>query len=85
MKIWSRAGHPRRHPGARHCFPTGDIALIKSIKEVKALPAHITKEEILVIAGAWKPYRTIAAYLLWHAYLSMRKKPVAYRTERTSE
>ena len=28
-------------------FPVGDIALIKSIKEVKQLPAHTTKEEII--------------------------------------
>ncbi|HNP21473.1 MAG TPA: DNA-3-methyladenine glycosylase 2 family protein [Panacibacter sp.] len=56
------------------CFPTGDIALIKSIKEVKALPAGVSKDEILLVAEAWRPYRTIAAYLLWHAYLSKRKK-----------
>lgn len=56
------------------CFPTGDIALIKSIKEVKALPAGISKEEILLIAENWRPYRTVAAYLLWHAYLSKRQK-----------
>ena len=55
-----------------NCFPTGDIALIKSIKEVKSLPAETTKEEILQIAEAWQPYRTIAAYLLWHAYIIKR-------------
>jgi DNA-3-methyladenine glycosylase II len=56
------------------CFPTGDIALIKSIKQVKALPGDCSKEEILLIAENWRPYRTIAAYLLWHDYLSRRKK-----------
>ena len=55
-----------------NCFPTGDIALIKSIKEVKALAAETTKEAILQIADTWKPYRTIAAYLLWHAYIIKR-------------
>lgn len=55
------------------CFPTGDIALIKSIREVKNLPTDISKEEILAIADIWRPHRTIAAYLLWHAYLSKRK------------
>ncbi|HRH49061.1 MAG TPA: DNA-3-methyladenine glycosylase 2 family protein [Panacibacter sp.] len=55
-----------------NCFPTGDIALIKSIKEVKDLPAETTKEEILQIAEAWKPYRTVAAFLLWHAYIIKR-------------
>lgn len=53
-------------------FPTGDIALIKSIKEVKQLPANTTKEEILLLAEKWRPYRTIAAYIFWHAYLSKK-------------
>ncbi len=56
------------------CFPTGDIALINSIKKVKNLPTETTKEQILEIAEAWKPYRTIAAYLLWHNYLQERSK-----------
>jgi DNA-3-methyladenine glycosylase II len=54
------------------CFPTGDIALIKSIKEVKDLPPATSREEILSIANHWKPYRTIAAYLLWHSYIKKR-------------
>jgi DNA-3-methyladenine glycosylase II len=55
------------------CFPTGDIALLKSIRDVKGLPAHTRKEEILLIAEQWRPYRTIAAYLLWWAYMRKRK------------
>jgi 3-methyladenine DNA glycosylase/8-oxoguanine DNA glycosylase len=38
-------------------FPTGDIALIKSIKEVKKLPADASKDDILTIANKWRPYR----------------------------
>jgi DNA-3-methyladenine glycosylase II len=55
------------------CFPAGDIALVKSIKAVKGLPANCSKEEILAKADEWRPCRTIAAYLLWHGYLSERK------------
>ena len=55
-------------------FPTGDIALIKSIKEVKQLPADTSKEAIIQLAERWRPNRTIAAFILWHAYLSKRKK-----------
>jgi len=55
-------------------FPVGDIALIKSIKEIKQLPVHITKEEIINLAERWRPNRTIAAFILWHAYLSKRKR-----------
>ncbi|MEJ7685181.1 MAG: DNA-3-methyladenine glycosylase 2 family protein [Segetibacter sp.] len=60
-----------------NCFPAGDAALISSLKQIKKLPAHTTKEEILLIAQLWQPYRTIASYLLWHAYLQRKtKKPI---------
>jgi DNA-3-methyladenine glycosylase II len=54
-------------------FPLGDIALVNSLKEVKRLPAHTTKEKMLKIAEPWKPYRTIASMILWHAYMKKRK------------
>lgn len=53
-------------------FPLGDIALVNSLKEIKQLPHHITKEEMLVIAEPWRPYRTIASMILWHAYIQKR-------------
>lgn len=53
-------------------FPLGDIALVNSLKETKQLYPHITKEEMLQIAETWRPYRTIAAMILWHAYIQKR-------------
>src|SRR5215510_3597924 len=53
-------------------FPLGDIALVKSLKEVKNLDPHISKEDMLKIAEPWKPYRTIASMILWHAYIQKR-------------
>lgn len=50
-------------------FPLGDIALVNSLKHIKQLPLHATKEELIVVIEPWKPYRTIAAFLLWHAYI----------------
>lgn len=55
-------------------FPLGDIALINSIKEVKDLPGYTNKEEILMIAENWRPYRTVAAFILWHSYLCRRNR-----------
>jgi DNA-3-methyladenine glycosylase II len=54
------------------CFAIGDIALMKSIKEVKSLSPLISKEKVLSIVETWKPYRTIATFLLWHAYIQKR-------------
>src|SRR5512147_1293960 len=53
-------------------FPLGDIALVNSLKEVKQLHPHITKEEMLKIAEPWRPYRTVAAMILWHSYIKKR-------------
>lgn len=53
-------------------FPLGDIALVNSLKEVKQLPSSVTKEELLAIAEPWRPYRTIAAMILWHSYIQKR-------------
>ena len=55
-------------------FPLGDIALIKSIRETKNLSKEISKQSIAEIAAQWKPYQTIAAFILWHGYLCRRNK-----------
>lgn len=53
-------------------FPLGDIALVNSLKEVKQLPKDVSKEKMLRLAEPWRPYRTIAAMILWHAYIQKR-------------
>lgn len=53
-------------------FPLGDIALVNSLKETKQLPKDISKETMLEIAEPWRPYRTIAAMILWHSYIKKR-------------
>jgi DNA-3-methyladenine glycosylase II len=55
-------------------FPLNDIALISSIRHELKTEMPVTKELLLTLSGQWSPYRTIAAYFLWHAYLSRRQK-----------
>ena len=55
-------------------FPLGDIALINSIRETKNLSKEISKKSLAEIAAQWKPYQTIAAFILWHGYLCRRNK-----------
>lgn len=57
-------------------FPIGDIALVNSLKHVKQLAIHTPKEKLVQVADSWKPYRTVAAYLLWHAYIC--RKGIVY-------
>ena len=53
-------------------FPVGDLAMINALKEVKQLPKETSKEKLLSLSEAWKPYRSIATMLLWHYYIQKR-------------
>lgn len=53
-------------------FPTGDLAMMQALKQVKGLQ-QLSKEEAIAMAAAWQPYRSIATMMLWHHYLSKRK------------
>lgn len=53
-------------------FPLGDIALVNSIKHVKSLPPHTTKEDLEKISESWRPYRTIATMMFWHHYINRK-------------
>jgi DNA-3-methyladenine glycosylase II len=57
-------------------FPAGDVALLSSARQVFSTPgAALSYPQLLSMSQAWAPYRTLAAYLLWHAYLS-KKQPL---------
>jgi DNA-3-methyladenine glycosylase II len=53
-------------------FPLGDLALVNSIKEVKELPTGTSKEHLQELGEAYRPYRTIASMIYWHAYIKKR-------------
>jgi DNA-3-methyladenine glycosylase II len=50
-------------------MPKGDVALHTAWHKLSGEPRPMS-EEFLVIAERWKPYRSVAARLLWHFYLS---------------
>lgn len=51
-------------------WPAGDLALQVAAQSVKQLPARPTVEAITQIAEQWRPWRAVAARLLWHHYLN---------------
>lgn len=55
-------------------MPKGDLALHVAYKKLKNLNSAPHAEEFQKIATRWKPFRAVAARLLWHFYLSERKK-----------
>jgi DNA-3-methyladenine glycosylase II len=53
-------------------WPVGDRALQVAVAEVKRLPAVPGAVELLDLGERWRPWRSVAARLLWHGYLSRR-------------
>ncbi len=51
-------------------MPKGDLALHVAWQKLKNLELRPTSDEFLSIAEKWKPFRAVAARLLWHFYLS---------------
>jgi DNA-3-methyladenine glycosylase II len=58
-----------RRPDA---WPASDIALAQSLAETCGLAGRPSPGEMLAIAEAWRPWRAVAARILWHGYLETR-------------
>jgi DNA-3-methyladenine glycosylase II len=56
-------------------LPLGDVAVVNTIKEL--LDIH-DKQEMEIYVQNWKPYRSMATFLLWHHYLQKRNRKVEY-------
>jgi DNA-3-methyladenine glycosylase II len=53
-------------------WPSGDLALEKAVHELKRLSTNPSTIVVDNIADNWKPWRAVAARILWHHYLKER-------------
>jgi len=51
-------------------WPHGDLALVKAAGRVKGLAPRPTPDAWEALAEPWRPYRSVAARVLWTEYLS---------------
>jgi DNA-3-methyladenine glycosylase II len=56
-------GHP-------DVWPVGDLALAAAMARAKGLPGRPDAVAQAAVAEAWRPWRAVAARILWHAYLA---------------
>lgn len=69
---WTAAVYLLTVLGRRDVWPVGDIALAQAVAEVKGLERRPGPLEMAVLGEAWRPWRSVAARLFWHDYLSRR-------------
>ena len=55
-------------------WPHGDLALAVAAHHVTQLPARPTYDQLTAMSEVWRPWRAVAARVLWHHYLSQRKR-----------
>ncbi len=53
-------------------WPVGDLALAVAVKELNGLESRPGLAELEQVAEMWKPYRAVAARMLWQYYLARR-------------
>jgi DNA-3-methyladenine glycosylase II len=51
-------------------WPSGDLALALAAREVKRLASRPTPAELDALAEPWRPWRSVAARILWSHYLN---------------
>jgi len=54
--------------GHADAWPAGDLALQEAARVAFALPARPTAKEMLALAESWRPWRAVAARILWSYY-----------------
>ena len=69
-------------------FPADDLGLIKGAQKVYGLRQRPSKERLLKMAEAWRPYRSVAAWYLWRSLAlnveqGTRQKAQGKNTKRT--
>lgn len=57
-------------------WPDGDIALASAVGSLRKLKTRPSFAELAKIAEGWRPYRSVAARMLWQYYLEERKQRV---------
>jgi DNA-3-methyladenine glycosylase II len=60
--------------GHADAWPAGDLALQESARMAFDLPARPTTKQMGPLADKWRPYRAVAARLLWSYYRVMKRR-----------
>jgi DNA-3-methyladenine glycosylase II len=63
--------------GHADAFPAGDLALQEAARIGLGLKARPDAKAMTALAEAWRPYRGVAAHLLWAYYAAIKRRDPA--------
>lgn len=56
-------------------FPAGDLALAASLAVLRDMPERPSPKQLAALAMGWRPWRSMAARLLWHHWRHVTGRP----------
>jgi DNA-3-methyladenine glycosylase II len=62
--------------GRPDVWASTDLALLIAVRSLKGLPPDAPVAEVAAIADTWRPWRSVAARMLWQSYLLVRGRPL---------
>jgi DNA-3-methyladenine glycosylase II len=57
-------------------WPTADLALIEAVRAAAGWSERTSSETVEAYAERWRPWRSVAARMLWQSYLIARERPL---------
>lgn len=63
--------------GRLDLFPGGDVALQEAMRWVDRADVRPTEKQAYARAELWRPYRGVAAHLLWACYGAVKRREIA--------
>jgi DNA-3-methyladenine glycosylase II len=67
---WTADIYLLRALGRPDVWPSGDLALAVAVQRLKGLATRPPPRELDIMSRAWRPWRAVAARILWHYYLN---------------
>ena len=63
--------------GHADAWPAGDLALQEAVRIAFGLKTRPSTKELIAIAETWRPWRGVAAHLLWAYYAAVKRRDPA--------
>ena len=60
--------------GHADAWPAGDLALQEAVRIALGLKVRPTAKEMVALAEIWRPWRGVAAHLLWAYYAAVKRR-----------
>lgn len=77
---WSAEIYLMTALGRPDLWPVDDLAIMLGVQRLKGWAERPTRDALVAVAEPWRPYRSLAAQLVWHHYVALQQQAREMRT-----